>query len=156
MAPVKGKWYRTIKKQWYNSVETAGSSVGGHLEFKFRLLLWRSKSLILVGLMFKCCNSIISLNIHVGLILTKYRQYYRATYVTFFLAIDIPIRECNTWCVLHGKHALLLTLVNCCLVFGYGVPASRIMPLQGSLFLLFYNTRSLNCHSWREWLSGSF
>lgn len=95
--------------------------------------------------MFKCCDCIISLNNHVGLILTKYRQYYKATYVMFFLAIDIPIRECNTWCVLHiihGKQALLLTLVNCCLVCGYGVPASRIMHLQESLFLVLKHPKS--------------
>ena len=73
----------------------------------------------------------------VGLILTKYRQYYRATYVMFFLAVDIPIQKCYMWYELHGKHTLLLTPVNCCLVFGYCMPASRIMHLQGSLFLLF-------------------
>lgn len=60
---------------------------------------------------------------------------YKATYV-MFLAIDIPIRGSNRVCILHGKQALLLTLVNCCLVFGYGVPASRIMHLQNLLFLV--------------------
>lgn len=57
----------------------------------------------------------------------------------FFLdvLIDISIREYNVQYVLRGERTLLLALVNCCLVFGYSVLASRILYLQGPLFLLF-------------------
>lgn len=97
--------------------------------------------MILVELIFECCDSVLYSCWGIGLILTKYRQC-RLFVSFFFLDVEISVLgnvrydKYESVCIAWRIYSITCTC-GCSLVCGYNMPVSRISASAGIFILTF-------------------